>query len=108
MIGYSSINPLFFVFSFLMIGGIFGFITAPFATIGSAIGKVVSAGKTKAAATINAKNAAAQRAHEAKMAAIAQTQAMAQAESKAKSTQMMLMAGGGLAVLAFIFLRKKR
>ena len=87
--------------------GLFSFITAPFAAVGTAIGKVVSAGKVKAAATINAANAAKQRAHELKMANLAATAAQAQGIAS-KKTQTMILAGGGLALVAFFILRKKR
>lgn len=100
MIGYSSINPLFFVFSFLMIGGIFSFIAAPLKIVSD----IVTAGKRKATAKINAANAAKQRAHELKMAQLAQE---SQA-GKSKQTQTMLMVGGGIAVLALIMFMKKR
>ena len=84
--------------------GLFSFITAPFSAVVKGITGVVSAGKTKAAAKINAANAAKQRAHELKMAQLAAT---AQGVTS-KKTQTMLIAGGGLALVAFFMLRKKR
>jgi len=84
--------------------GLFSFITAPFAAVGTAIGGVLSAGKTKAAAKINAANAAKQRAHELRMANLAS----AAQETASKKTQMLLLAGGGFALIALFFLKKKR
>ena len=84
--------------------GLFSFITAPFSAVVKGITGVVSAGKTKAAAKINAANADKQRAHELKMANLA---AAAQ-EVTSKKTQTMLFIGGGIALIAVIFLRKKR
>lgn len=84
--------------------GFFSFITAPFAAVGTAIGGVVSAGKRKKTAQIIAANAAKQRAHELKMANLA----AGQQAGKAKQTQMILLVGGGIAVLGFLFLRKRR
>lgn len=104
MITYSELNPIFLSAGFLMVGGIFSFITAPFATVGSAIGKVVSAGKAKKTAEIYARDATKQRAHELKMANLA----AGQQAGKAKQTQMILLVGGGIAVIGFLFLRKRR
>ena len=84
--------------------GLFSFITAPFAAVGTAIGSVVTAGKRKKTAQINAANAAKQRAHEREMAQLAQE---SQA-GKSKQTQTLLMVGGGIAVLALIMFMKKR
>jgi len=91
--------------------GLFSFITAPFAAIGTAVGGVLSAGKRKAAAKYQAQaaktaaaDAAKQRAHEMKMANLA----AGQQAGKAKQTQMILLVGGGIAVIGFLFLKKRR
>ena len=84
--------------------GLFSFITAPFATVGTAIGKVVSAKQAKKTAQINADNARKQRAHELRMANLA----AGQQAGKAKQTQMILLVGGGIAVIGFLFLKKRR
>lgn len=83
--------------------GIFSFITAPFSAVAGVIGGVITAGKRKKTAQINAANATKQRAHELKMAQ------MAQSQSKGMSTKTMLMiGGGGLGLIALIFFMKKR
>lgn len=84
--------------------GLFSFITAPFSMVAGTIGKVITAGKTKATAKIMAANAAKQRAHELKMANLA----AGQQAGKAKQTQMILLVGGGIAVIGFLFLKKRR
>ena len=84
--------------------GLFSFITAPVSGVFKAVGGVISAGKTKAAAKINAANAAKQRAHELRMANLA----AGQQAGKAKQTQIILLVGGGIAVIGFLFLRKRR
>ena len=104
MIMYSDLNPIYFIFAFLLIGGIFSFITAPFASIGTVVGKVITAGKTKATAKIYAEDARKQRAHELKMANIA----AGQQAGKAKQTQVILIVVVCIAVLGFLFLRKRR
>lgn len=84
--------------------GIFGFITAPFAAVGTAIGGVLSAGKRKATAKIMAADAVKQRAHELRMANLA----AGQQAGKAKQTQMIMIAAVVIGVIALIFLSKKR
>ena len=75
--------------------------------IGSLIGGALSifgGSKSKKAAKTAADNAAKQRAHELKMAQLA-SQAQ---EVQSKKTQMLLLAGGGFALVAlFIFMKKR-
>ena len=84
--------------------GLFGFISAPFAAIGTAIGGVLTAGKRKATAKIIAADAAKQRAHDLKMANLA----AGQQAGKAKQTQIILIVVVVIAVVGFLFLRKRR
>lgn len=84
--------------------GLLSFITAPFSSVVKTIGGVVSAGKAKAAAKINAANAAKQRAHDLKMANLA---AQAQA-GKPKLTQIIMIAAVAIGVIVLIFIMKKR
>ena len=80
--------------------GLFSFITAPL----NFVGKIVSAKQAKKTAQINAADAAKQRAHELRMANLA----AGQQAGKAKQTQIILLAAGGIAVVGFLFLRKRR
>ena len=91
--------------------GLFSFITAPLSVVAGTIGSVITAGKRKKTAQIQAQegkaqraDAAKQRAHELKMANLAASQQV----GKPKQTQMILLIGGGIAVIGFLFLKKRR
>lgn len=86
--------------------GLFSFITAPVSAVVKGITGVVSAGKTKAAAKINADTAAKQRAHELKMANLAA--ARLQSEQAQKSKNIMIVAVIAGVILLLFFMRGKR
>ena len=93
LLGQSLIQATCGLFAVGFLGTLFGFAA-----------NIIGGGKAKKAAKKAAEDAAKQRAHELRMAQLA-SQAQ---EVQSKKTQILLLAGGGFALVAlFIFMKKR-